>query len=147
DAGQEWLRAKIPVYIDVSFYIQNGTREAQAGSFLPLDATQVWGKALFGFHDWELDRKADPTFIPHDSALDIVNGTSKFDGDPIMPIASTWHDDLPSELVEPILTRTGFPPPPPPGPLSVSVSGPTSLNLCQQGTWTATVTGGTAPYA
>ena len=147
DVGAEWLEILLPAWPKVAFDIEPGSPEAAAGSFLPLEATELWGRAFFGLFGWEFDRKADPTFIPYASALDIVNGQSKFDGDPITPPESRRHDEFHPDLVEPILTRIGFPESTPPGPLSVSVSGPTSLNLYEQGTWTATVTGGTAPYA
>lgn len=143
DRGQEWLVAEIPFYLDVGFDIQRRTSEALPGSFLPLDVTKLWGRVVFGAFDWELDRKADPTFIPHDSALDIVNGQSRFEGDPIVPLLeSTYHDDFDPDLVEPLLARIGFAP----LPLSASISGPGWVETNVDNTWTANVDGGGPSY-
>ena len=145
--GSQWMRIRMPVHPDERLYIQRDAPEAKAGSYLPLEATAFFGRALWGLFGWELDRSADPTFIPHASALDIVSGESKFDGDPIVPLVeSTYHDRFDTDLVEPILTRIGFPEPPP-EPLNVSISGPSSVAGGETGTWTANRSGGSAPYA
>lgn len=44
----------------------------------------------------------DPSFIPHNSSLDIVNGVSKFDKT-IIPSITGYHDVVPSELIQPIV--------------------------------------------
>lgn len=44
----------------------------------------------------------DPTFIPHNSSLDIVNNVSAFD-QTLIPSVTGYHDVIPAELVEPIV--------------------------------------------
>jgi hypothetical protein len=143
DAGLQWMRIRMPVHPDELLYIQRRSPEAKAGSYLPEEATAFFGRALWGRFGWELDRSADPTFIPHDSALDIVGGQSKFDGNPIVPSVSRHHNFLDPDLVGPILARIGFPPP----PFTVTISGPSSLVPGQTGAWDANPTGsGAASY-
>jgi hypothetical protein len=136
--GQKWLAVHLPDALcngifegDSHFYIQSGSPEAVAGSFLPRDATQLWGRS--GGLMWELVRHADPTFIPYTSALDIVNGRSRFDGVTYTPPATTEHDFFDPALTDPLLRRIGFPPP----PLGGWMSGPTSLPVSSTGTWRA----------
>ena len=51
-----------------------------------------------------------------------------------------------NQIVRAMLSVGGSPVTPPPNAITgVSVTGPTRLNGCQAGTWTATVSGGTAP--
>lgn len=45
---------------------------------------------------------ADPTFIPHNSSLDIISGISKFDKT-IQPTTTSYHDIVPDEIIEPLL--------------------------------------------
>jgi hypothetical protein len=146
DVGSQWLRVEMPFYDDRRFDIQHGSPEAKPGSYLPPEVTAFFGRAVLGLFGWNLNRSADPTFIPHDSALDIVNGQSKFDGDPITPDASTDHDEFDPDLVEPILSRIGFPEPAPP-PLVADIDGPWGLARFETGTWTGSATGGVPGYS
>lgn len=44
----------------------------------------------------------DPTFIPHNSSLDIINGISKFDK-VITPASTGYHDVVPSDIIQPLV--------------------------------------------
>ena len=91
--------------------------------------------------DWEFNRLANPTFIPYDSALDIVNGQSRFDFR-LDADFTRHHNVMPEEIVEPLLVRLGYPPP----PVAASISGPSTAVRGQSKMWTANVTNGTSPY-
>ena len=52
-------------------------------------------------------RVNDPTYIPYKSALDIVNGKSKFDVT-ITSATHHYHDELPSDIIEPLLIELGI---------------------------------------
>ena len=74
----EWLTVVISGIIpDKHFYLWNGNECLVAGSYLPLSATVANGYSFF--YSWELVRHLNPTFIPVNSALDILNNISKFD--------------------------------------------------------------------
>ncbi len=140
--GAEWLEIAIDVAPNDHFYIETGSPEAGAGSLLPLDVSQVSGIEnasipVLAFVDvwaflalstvelsYQLERKAQPTFIPYDSALDRVNGTSKFDHEIDAEGLSEFHNRIPEEIVEPLLSRLGYPKP----PLYVAIDGPTAVD-------------------
>lgn len=44
----------------------------------------------------------DPAFIPYNSSLDIINGTSKFDK-VITPAVTGYHDVMPSDIIAPLV--------------------------------------------
>jgi Secretion system C-terminal sorting domain len=82
---------------------------SQPGSFLPWKSTQIWGRVAAGLITYELFREPpgsqiQPTFIPYNSALDLVNGVSKFD----VTYSNTvrgYHDQLPPALGAPIISE------------------------------------------
>ncbi len=95
------------------------SEEMVAGSYLPVDlttmdptvmlATYWWGPLLLPiiplhYPTITFERISDPTYIPYNSALDIVNNKSKFDVI-IEPNKTTHHDILPSEIINPIVTE------------------------------------------
>jgi len=96
------------------------TEEKVAGSYLPVDLTTTapfimrayawyWN---FLIQPWNypvitITRTNDPAYISYESALDIVNGESKFDVT-IKPSYTTYHDILPDELVDPIVNELIF---------------------------------------
>lgn len=140
--GQEWLELDIPAHNNPEFYIEAGRREAQPGSLLPQEITRIADYAFGGFFQFRVFRSADPTFIPYASALDIVNGASRFDVQ-YAPLGAFAHNQFPPELIEPLLTRLGYPRP----PFSVSITGPTQLSRGQAGTWTAAEHNGQPAYS
>jgi len=172
----EWLRVTLmftglePI-IDIpiseaAFYINPGDPWKEGGSYLPKSTTMQWGgvqqdipfisnsipmvilnlQINIPFLFYELDRQKNPTFIPHNSALDKIGGVSKFD---VTYSSSTprFHDEFPSELATPLLNEVLGPP----EPLYVSISGPSTVSHPGKGqvnnyTWIANVAGGVAPY-
>jgi hypothetical protein len=128
------------------FYIEDESDEGRPGSFLPEDVTNVGGVAYFIFSTtYGLYRQEGrhPTFIPYDSALDRVNGNSRFTGAQIDADQPSHHDRIPPEIVEPLLLRLGYPPP----PLTASLAGSSTLAAGEEGAWWSTTTGGVTPYA
>jgi len=79
-----WMIVKRP-FEDTEFYIKPGDAWKEAGSYLSKGLTFPWGYTLFWI--WEMVRVNNPTYIPHKSALDIVNGKSKLD----VTISSATH--------------------------------------------------------
>ena len=109
-----------------------------SGSYLPKSSVESEITPFFlGMIKVERDPNNNPTFIPHSSALDIVNGNSKFDVT-IQANANYFHDQFPPEVVTALITKFL--------PLSASISGPTYLAINQSGNWTASALGGTPPY-
>jgi hypothetical protein len=94
--------------------------EKVPGSYLPIDLTTMdpmiirlpvywWIEFLFPiiplyYPTITINRISDPTYIPYNSALDIVNNQSKFDVT-IEPNQTSYHDVLPFEIVEVIVTE------------------------------------------
>lgn len=117
-----------------------GGETALAGSWLPVEVTQLWGRRFFGLIRYELlrfENVANPTFIPYTSALDIVNGASRFDAPTIAVPAGlqpSFHNVVPDTLVTPLLRRLGYEVP---APSSVAISGPTTLTTGVYGRWRA----------
>jgi len=87
----------------------------------------------------EVDRDPNnnPTFIPYTSSLDLVNGISKF-STTIQANSNYFHDQFPPEVVTALIGKLL--------PLSVNISGPTSLGIGQKGTWNESAIGGFSPY-
>ncbi|HNR19140.1 MAG TPA: T9SS type A sorting domain-containing protein [Bacteroidia bacterium] len=74
----------------------------QSGSWLPASTVSDDNGEMF-WGNFTLDRLANPTFIPHKSSLDLDNsGISKFPI-AIIPNSTSFHDVVPSEVVEPIM--------------------------------------------
>lgn len=113
----EWLLIDItgtPAVTNESFYLSDN--EKLPGSYLPplnIDDSPVftsefgdsWALSLFRpFSDpsFTVIQYSDPTFIPHNSSLDIVNGISKFDLQ-IIPQNTSFHDVVPSDIIEPLI--------------------------------------------
>lgn len=116
--GQTWLR----VDAVSNFYQFNAetfdieAEENQAGSFLPVSTTNIdpiaqqihWlVSAVTAAHpanyfDVTFTRYLNPTFIPHNSSLDIVGSASKFDVT-ISTANTSYHDVVPPDIVEPLV--------------------------------------------
>jgi hypothetical protein len=95
--------------------------------------------------EFSVERLKNPTFIPHKSALDLDgNGNTLFD-EPIFSSTRGFHNEVPQDIVSPLLQEMGVGTPPPP-PLDVDLSGTGSLCPGEDGTWTASVSGGATPY-
>ncbi len=150
DVGEEWLHLQITAWPDARFDIEPGSPEAQPGSLLPVETSEIGQSQAVGFNPFiffgnkwtlpldvtvEADRKKHPTFIPYASALDIVNGASRFDTT-LVPEDPYFHDEVPPEIVEPLLEHLGYeagsPPPPPP---ALAIYGPIQLREGQKGTY------------
>ncbi len=109
------------------------------GSYLPRTLVESnLTPFILGMTEVDRDPNNNPTFIPYTSALDIVNGISKFNVS-IHVNANYFHDQFPSEVVTALINK--FLP-----PLSAYISGP-STAPCATGTWTANVSGGYSPYS
>lgn len=141
DAGSRWLRIDIDPAGGVDFYATGEL--TSAGSYLPLKQTQIWGRVFL--IRYSFDRYANPTFIPFDSALDITNGQSAFDGPVIhaAPGEASYHDVIPTSVVTPLLNRLGYYVSP---PTSLTVDGPTVLGGHQDGTFSANVNNPSTTY-
>jgi hypothetical protein len=77
--------------------------EMLAGSYLPrinIDPLHFYIPLLR--INVNINQLKDPCFIPHQSALDIVNGTSKFDK-VIFPSVTDFHDKIPPSIIEEIV--------------------------------------------
>lgn len=114
--GTRWLTIKIhtPIKPDQHFNLES--EEVVAGSYLPklnkdpfiagpnkfwwLNATLILHPFLYPRVDFI--QLAYPTFIPHNSSLDINAGVSKFDKT-IIPSSTAFHDEVPSEIIEPLV--------------------------------------------
>jgi len=102
------------------------SEEVVAGSYLPtyLGATdpspyKYWGIVPFGMARSERVSNSNPTFIPYNSALDIVNNISKFDIT-IQANANYFHNEFPQEVVDDLVDALI----PPSTPQSFQVSFP-----------------------
>ncbi len=149
-AEGQWLKIEIDGAPDNFFFIEDGSPEDGAGSLLPREVTNIGGTSTILVVDISFGtvRTADPTFIPYESALDIVNGQSKFDEQIYPTNRPYYHSEVPPSIVEPLLVRLGYPEPPPPPPptYSVSISGPSSVAANATATWIASASGGVPPY-
>lgn len=149
DTGGAWLEVDytVPIIPTTRFFIQHDHRNLSAGSLLPTKQTEFKGygrDGRFRVTRYRSDRFQDPTFIPYDSALDIVDGASGFLG-PTLDAGSepSYHDVIPVEVVDPLLNRLGYELPP---PTSVSVTGPLFLAAGQDGTYRAVTPNPNATY-
>ncbi len=84
--------------VDIELY------EKSAGSFLPKINIDPFIFSLYGTFWTEVKIKQfqNPTFISHNSSLDISAGFSPFD-EVIIPDYTRFHDEIPSEVVPEIL--------------------------------------------
>jgi len=116
----DWLQIEwyIPIPGEETFELTDD--EKQPGSYLPLDLTTTDPVVMIASYWWiqlvlpplqplyyptvYFNRIKDPTYIPYKSALDIINGVSKFDI-VIEPSLTTHHDKLPIEIIDPILSE------------------------------------------
>ncbi len=142
----EWLYVHDNVYAPLTippgrFHIEPLTTEGSGGSWLPSGVTDIWVKK-YGYIEVEFERYTHPTFIPYTSALDIVNGQSRFAAPTIAPSTPGFHDRVPTDVVEPLLLRLGYPP----LPLTAVISGPNTFMPGVPAEWRSTTTGGTPPY-
>lgn len=133
DQSGEWLDINFNPFIgicvgcSISVDLQDDPAMTQPGSLLPLDQTNFRTRVGGGLIVVDTDRERDPTFIPYDSALDIQpDGSSPFtirlDAGNQGP---SFHDEVPTDLVAPLLNTLGYALPP---PSSVSVLGPSSAS-------------------
>jgi len=100
----KWLEIDIPGD-NPTFSISSGDLWKEAGSFLPISTTKMWGYIWWAlFETWELIRHNNPTFIPYRSALDIIDGESKFDVT-ISSATHNYHDVLPMDIINPLLNE------------------------------------------
>ena len=125
-----------------NFNKESGDDISQAGSYLPKSSTIMRGFMYYGplYVKWKLIRHIDPTFINYDSALDIVDGVSKFDA-VIVPSTAHFHDEVPPEVTEPLLCQLDTHP-----PLAAEIEGHDTLVPGVTGEWTVSASGGTATY-
>lgn len=140
NAGREWLELRLPsLYPNDHFDVVGDI--AVAGSYLPRDLTDIWGKiSWMGLTlTYELDRKRNPTFIPFESALDLQSGLSAFDAPLLHPSVPSFHNVVPTNVRTELLLRLGYGVP---APTQVSVSGPGSLAAGETGYWKATISPG-----
>ena len=116
NVGDDWLTIKIhtPISPDEHFNLEN--EEIIAGSFLPklnkdpfiAGPNKYWWLNLVPilqpmlYPRVEFIQNKYPVFIPHNSALDITNGSSKFDV-VITPNLTGFHDEIPSEIINPLI--------------------------------------------
>ena len=103
----EWLEVEIDLLANQHFYLWEDSECLTPGSYLPIRATVSQGSTFFGFIHWNLVRKKSPTYIPYTSALDIVNGESKFDVT-LNSSAIHYHDEFPDDLVDPVSAQIGL---------------------------------------
>jgi len=134
------------IYLPGTYIIETSWLDAELkvpGSYLPkatLTANPYpknicWFAA--GMANIERDPNNSPTFIPYNSALDIVNGNSRFNT-VIYANNNYFHDEFPPEVVSALISKFL--------PLTASISGPNSLTNNQSGTWNASALGGNPPY-
>jgi len=124
NTGDEWLVVKADFYtVPKRFYIEPSDPASLPGSYLPISSTRIHGAAnkwwTLGFDvlRWELDRRSDPTFIPHESALHLdAQGNSRFD-ERISSTTSGFHDEVPPSVATPLLEALGLINPRPPSNL------------------------------
>ena len=112
----DWLTINVTPFSGQSETFSLTTDLLAAGSYLPrVNADPV----ALGFGDyWALNfliipqvfllptvsitQSSDPTFMYHTSALDIVDGQSKFDVT-IIPSVTSYHDVVPGDIIEPLV--------------------------------------------
>ncbi|MBL7958688.1 T9SS type A sorting domain-containing protein [bacterium] len=121
-----------------SFYLESAL--TVAGSYLPKSITDAPYKQVY-WGGITVNRQCDATFIPYTSALDLVNGQSKFNMTMTASVKNYYHDEIPPELVSPIANEIL-----PVQPLTVSIEGPSCLYKYTTGTWYADASGGTGSY-
>lgn len=103
-----WLEVELVDHITVKeFKINTGDAWKLPGSYLPEEITNMGG-FWYGL-DWELNRLKHPTFIPHESALNITNGITQFD-QTISSSEHNFHDRFPEDLIDPIAIALGLTP-------------------------------------
>jgi len=104
----EWLEVEIELVANKHFYLWEENECLVPGSYLPLSATRSSGSVWYGYNvHWNLVRKKNPTYIPYVSALDIVNGESKFDIT-LNSSAIHYHDEFPDDLVDLVSNAIGL---------------------------------------
>ena len=76
--------------------------EQQSGSYLPRLTGSVAKYRPGPWSYFGMTRYKHPTFIPHNSSLDIISGQSKFDVT-IQPNVTGFHDEVPLEIIDPLI--------------------------------------------
>jgi len=97
------------------FYLSQGDPIKKAGSYLPSSTTLMWGAApvpwyidtalylALSYANFEVIRHGNPTFIPHESALDLTySGGTSFDV-AIFSDTPGFHNEVPQDIVVPLL--------------------------------------------
>ncbi len=104
----EWLEVEKDLVANKHFYLWEDSECLAPGSYLPLSGTRASGSKWYVYNvHWNLVRKKNPTYIPCVSALDIVNGTSKFDVT-LNSLGFHYHDEFPDDLVDPVSVEIGL---------------------------------------
>ena len=128
----------------INFHKAQDDDISQAGSYLPKTSTIMRGIGKYqGIFDvvWGLKRLLDPMHIPHESVLDIVDDSSKFDIT-LMPSSTHHHDEIPNDIIYPLLAELDLL-----LPLTIAIAGPSTLFSGTRGTWNASVGGGSNSYS
>ena len=98
-----WAKIEVAGLKEFNFVLT--AEDLGPGSYLPplnVDNTILPFVSAF-YKVWvKVTQYQNPTFIPHASALDMVNGASKFDR-VIIPSVTGFHDVVPAEIVGPIV--------------------------------------------
>lgn len=146
DQAGRWLRIDFdPIGGGEEFVLGSDAALTGPGSLLPSAQTQFRSRAGRGFIAVESERFREPTFIPYDSALDIQpNGASPFDVRLDAGVEGpTFHDQIPQDVVGPLLNLLGYALAPPSG---VSISGPSSASGGEDVTYQAATPDPNATY-
>ncbi|MBW6482009.1 MAG: T9SS type A sorting domain-containing protein [Vicingaceae bacterium] len=76
--------------------------EQQSGSYLPRLTGSLAKHRPGPWSYFAMTKYKHPTFIPHNSSLDMVNGQSKFDVT-IKPNVTGFHDEVPLDIIDPLI--------------------------------------------
>lgn len=166
--GQRWGRLDLDILgpsgggwnYDIGGLTSGGVPELTGlpGSYLPLDITKITGRTTATLpepfpigvvvaYDFVRYDPANPTFIPYASALDLVQGTSRFNATFALSATElpSFHDFVPEGLVTPMLQELGYALPPPPV-TTLTITGPTQIGVGERGYWNAVLPQPSAGY-
>lgn len=101
-----WLNILVQGYTSYDFTI--GGYGTLAGSYLPKMETDTSTSTVFyGLLFWTdiiVTNDKSPTFISHNSSLDIINSQSKFETT-IQPSVTSFHDVVPTDIIQPLINE------------------------------------------
>lgn len=113
--GAAWLALKIHTPIKPGKIFNLEANEVIAGSFLPklnkdpfiAGPGKFWALGALALQPLLYPRvdfiqSEYPSFIPHNSALDLISGVSKFNKT-IITASTAFHDEVPNDLIEPLV--------------------------------------------